>query len=223
MVQRILKPENKLVIFADYREKNNPVIGYLEGLGALVKPLSLKVGDFICSERVCVERKTGEDFVSSIIDGRLFQQTEELKDNFSKPILLIEGDYFRGGMNENAIKAALASIVLDYDIPIIMTGHEEETARIIFCLAKREQMVAKIGVGIKGKKKPKNIKELQEHIISGLPGVSVVLSKRILRKFKTIKEFADAEESEILKVDGIGKVLAKKLHKILNEKYGGNA
>jgi len=223
MVQRILKPENKLVIFADYREKNNPVIGYLEGLGALVKPLSLKVGDFICSERVCVERKTGEDFISSITDGRLFQQTEELKDNFSKPILLIEGYYFRGGMNENAIKAALASIVLDYDIPIIMTCHEEETARTIFCLAKREQMVSKIGVGIKGKKKPKDIKELQEHIISGLPGVSVVLSKRILRKFKTIKEFADADETEILKVDGIGKVLAKKLHKILNEKYGGNA
>ena len=39
----------------------------------------------------------------------------------------------------------------------------------------------------------------------------------------TIKNFADAEETEILKIDGIGKVLAKKLHKILNEKYGGNA
>jgi len=158
-----------------------------------------------------------------VIDRRLFQQAEELKDNFSKPILLIEGDYFQGGMNENAIKAALASIVLDFDIPIIMTKHEEGTARTIYWLAKREQIISKKGIGIKGKKKPKDIKRLQEHVISSLPGVSVVLSKRILEKFKTIKNFAKAKESEIIKVDGIGKVLAKRLHKLLNEEYGGKA
>jgi len=223
MVQRILKPENKIVIMVDFREEKCSVTDHLKDLGVLVKPLPLKVGDFICSDRVCVERKTGEDFISSIADRRLFQQAEELKDNFSKPILLIEGDYFQGGMNENAIKAALASIVLDFDIPIIMTKHEEGTARTIYWLAKREQIISKKGIGIKGKKKPKDIKRLQEHVISSLPGVSVVLSKRILEKFKTIKNFAKAKESEIIKVDGIGKVLAKRLHKLLNEEYGGKA
>jgi len=222
MVQRILKPENKIVIMVDSRE-SSPVTDHLKTLGVLVKPLPLKVGDFICSDRVCVERKTGEDFISSITDGRLFQQAEELKDNFSKPILLIEGDYFQGGMNENAIKAALSSIVLDYDIPLIMTKNEEETARTIYWLAKREQMISKVGIGIKGKKKPKDIKRLQEHVISSLPGVSVILSKRILKEFKTIKKIANAKESEILRVDGIGKVLAKRLHRLLNEEYGGKA
>jgi Fanconi anemia group M protein len=223
MIQRILKPKDKPVIIADCRESKCSVKDYLEDLGAMVKVLPLKVGDFICSERVCVERKTGNDFISSIIDGRLFQQAEELKDNFTKPIILVEGDYYTGGMNENAIKSALASIILDYDIPVIMTKDEEETARTIFWLAKREQMISKVGVGIKGKKKPKRLKDLQEHVISGLPGVSVVLSKRILRKFKTIKNFAKAKESEIMEVNGIGKVLAKRLYRLLNEEYGGNA
>ncbi|MDI6826219.1 MAG: ERCC4 domain-containing protein [Candidatus Aenigmarchaeota archaeon] len=223
MIQRILKPKDKPVIITDIRENKCSVKSYLEDLGAVVKVIPLKVGDYICSERVCLEKKTANDFISSIVDGRLFQQAEELKDNFSKPIILVEGNYYPGGMNENAIKAALATIILNYEIPIIMTRDEEETARTIFWLAKREQMVSKRGIGIKGEKKPKKLKDLQEHFISGLPGISVVLSKRILEKFKTIRNFANAEESELSKVKGIGKTLAKRLHKLLNEEYGGNA
>jgi Fanconi anemia group M protein len=222
-MQTILKPDGKPIVIADFRENNSSVKDYLQDFGALVKLLSLKVGDFICSDRVCVERKTSEDFAASIIDGRLFQQAEELKENFSKPVIIVEGNCFRENMNENAIKSALASIVLDYEIPVITTRNELETARTIFWLAKREQMVSKRGIGIKGGKKPKKIEDLQEHIVAGLPGVSTVLSKRILEKFKTIKNFMNAEESELSKVKGIGKVLAKRLHKIINEKYGGNA
>jgi len=221
MIQRILKPKDKPVIITDVRENKCSVKGYLEDLGAMVKVLPLKVGDFICSERVCVERKTGDDFISSIVDGRLFEQAKELKDNFDKPIILVEGDYYAGGMNENAIKATLASIVLNYEIPVIMTKDEKETARTILWLAKREQITSGIEVGIKGRKKPKKLEDLQEHVISGLPGVSVVLSKRILRRFKTIKNLANAKESELIEVDGVGKALAKRLHELLNKEYGG--
>jgi Fanconi anemia group M protein len=223
MIQRILKLKDKPVVITDSRENKCSVNDYLENLGAIVKTLPLKVGDFICSERVCVERKTGDDFISSIVDGRLFQQAEELKDNFAKPIILVEGEYYAGGMNENAIKAALASIVLNYEIPVIMTKDEKETARTILWLAKKEQIASNIEMGIKGKKKPKKMKDLQEYVISGLPGVSEILSKRILRKFKTIKKLANASEKELREVDGIGKVLAERLHKLLNEKYGGKA
>ena len=223
MIQRILKPKDKPVVITDSRESKCSVKKYLEGLGAVVKTLPLKVGDFICSERVCVERKTGDDFISSIVDGRLFQQAEELKNNFTKPIILVEGNYYAGGMNESAIKSALASIILNYEIPIIMTKDEGETARTIFWLAKREQIISNVGMGIKGKKKPKRLKDLQEHVISGLPGVSVVLSRRLLRKFKTIKNLANAKEKELLEVDGVGKVLAKRLHELLNKEYGGKS
>jgi len=219
MIQKILKPIDQVVIFVDFREKKTSIIDTIEEMGAKVKLISLKVGDYIVSDRVCVERKFSEDFINSIIDGRLFKQAEELKDNFEKPILIIEGNYFRETMNQNAIKAAIASIILDYEIPIIMTRDEEETARTIFWLAKREQRETKRPVGIKGKKKPKNLKDLQENILSSFPGVSVVLSKRILKQFKTIRDFANAEESDLIKIDGIGKILAKRLCKVLREKY----
>jgi Fanconi anemia group M protein len=222
MVQRTLKPEDKVLIFVDYREENK-ITEYVKDMGALIKPIPLKVGDYLCSDRVCVERKTGDDFISSITDGRLFEQAKELRENFSKPIFLIEGNCLKERINENALKSALASIILDYEIPVVMTRNEEESARMIFWLAKREQTITKIGVGISGKKKPKGIKELQEYFISGLPGVSTVLSKRILKEFKSIKNFGDAKENDMSKVKGVGKNLAKSLYKILNEEYGGNA
>jgi Fanconi anemia group M protein len=222
MVQRTLKPEDKVLIFVDYREETR-ITEYVKDMGALIKSIPLKVGDYLCSDRVCVERKTDDDFISSITDGRLFEQAKELKENFSKPIFLIEGNYFKERINENALRSALASIILDYEIPVVMTRNEEESARTIFWLAKREQTITKIGIGISGKKKPKEVKELQEYFISGLPGVSTVLSKRVLKEFKSIKSFANAKENEISKVKGIGKSLAKNLYKILNEEYGGNA
>lgn len=219
MIQHILKPKNKVVVFADFRENASNTKNVIEEMGGIVKETALKVGDYICSDRVCVERKTSDDFINSIIDGRLFQQLEELRDNFTKPIIIIEGNNFRESMNENAIKAALASIILDYEIPIIMTKDEEDTAKTIYWLSKKEQIESERPIGIKGKKKPKDIKKLQEHIISGFPGVSTKISKRILEKFGNIKNFANTTEGELVKIDGIGKVLANKLHKLVNEKY----
>jgi Fanconi anemia group M protein len=219
MIQHILKPKDQVVIFADFREEASNIKNLIEELGGIVKKTSLKVGDYICSDRVCVERKTANDFINSIIDGRLFQQLEELRDNFTKPILIIEGNNFRESMNNNAIKAAMASIILDYEIPIIMTKDEDDTAKTIFWLSKREQVESERPIGIKGKKKPKDIKKLQEHIISGFPGISTKISKRILKEFKTIKNFSNVTEEELVKIDGIGKVLAKKLNKLINEKY----
>lgn len=222
MIQKVLKPEDKVLIFVDYREESCNITEYLREMDVMVKPLPLKIGDYLCSDRVCVERKTANDFISSIVDGRLFQQAKELKENFSKPIILVEGNYSVSRINENAVKAALATLLLDYEIPIVMTKHEKESASVIFWLAKREQSIKKRGIEIKGGKKPKGIKELQEHFISSLPGVSTVLSKRILKEFKNIKKFVTAKENDMLKIKGIGKPVAKKLYKILNEEYEGD-
>jgi Fanconi anemia group M protein len=218
MGQYILKPKNQVVIFVDSREE--PIFQELIELsGGKAKQMNLKVGDYLCSDRLCIERKTADDFLNSLIDGRLFSQAEELTDNFEKPVIIIEGDNFRDAVNENAVKAALSTIILDYGISILPTKNEEDTAKTIYWLAKREQMDSKRPLIIKGRKKPKQIKKLQEYIISGFPGVSTKISKRILNEFKSIKNFSNVSEDKLIKIDGVGKVLAKKLHKILNENY----
>ena len=162
--------DKKIVIVADYREKS--VINYLKYYDCNVKKVNLMVGDFLASDRVCIERKKFQDFVNSIFDGRLFNQARELKKNFEKPIILIEGKKYFGNANKNSIRGAIASIAIDFSIPIVFTENEEDTAGLLFVIAKREQEDMKKNVSIRGKKNKKDIFEMQKYLVSGLPSIN---------------------------------------------------
>ena len=52
----------------------------------------LKVGDYIVSPESAIERKTIQDLLNSIYDGRLFVQCSQLTEHYVKPVLIIEGN-----------------------------------------------------------------------------------------------------------------------------------
>lgn len=218
-MQKILKPDNKIMVLIDDRESNN-VPFYLKEFGCRVNIQRLEVGDYIISDRTCIEKKSSEDFISSVINGRVFQQAEDMKRNFEKCFLIIEGKNMDGRITENALKAAIATLTLKYDVNVITTENEKETARLLYWMAKKEQEEFNRIVGIKGKKKPKEMEHMQEHFLSSLPGISTVLSKRLLEHFKNIKNLINADEDELAKVKGISKNHAKRLYEIFNKKRG---
>ena len=74
--------EEKVIIFADYREKGSGVIKELAESNVTLNLERLEYADYVLSSRCGVEIKTVEDFVDSIIDGRLLQQIKNLKNNF---------------------------------------------------------------------------------------------------------------------------------------------
>ena len=82
---------DEVSIIVDYREMRTNVVKKLYELGAKIESKNLAVGDFILSERVCVERKSVKDFLQSIIDNRLFEQVSNLVANFEKPLMIVEG------------------------------------------------------------------------------------------------------------------------------------
>ena len=214
--QMLLKSKEKVLVVCDYREKE--VIENLKKIGAFVDEMNLEVGDFVCSKRVVIERKEHSDFISSIIDGRIFDQAKALKENFEKPIILIEG-YSNREINENALKAALASLIVDYGISLISTKNATDTAKTIYWIARKEQEDEKQGVAFKVGKKPQDEKKMKEFIVSSIPGISTVLSKRLLEKFGSVEKVFTASEKELKSVKGIGEKLAKRIKKILSEKY----
>jgi Fanconi anemia group M protein len=216
--QKILKP-NKVCIFADYRERE--IVGQLKKLDLIVNEIDLEVGDFVLSDnRVVIERKSHSDFISSIIDGRLFEQAKTMKENFKNPIIIIEGSSNRQ-INENALKAAIASLLIDFNVSLLNTKNPSDTAKTIYWIAKKEQEENKHSVSFKVGKKPKEMGELQKRIVSSLPGINSVMSKRLLEHFETIEKVFTADEKELRKVKGVGKKLANKIKKILIEKYKG--
>lgn len=217
-----MENEEKIQIVIDSRELRSLVVRKLFELGVQIKTEPLEIGDFLLSDQVAVERKTVQDFLNSIIDGRLFEQLSQMSKQFPKPLLIVEGNqdiYSLRAMHPNAIRAAIASIAVDFRIPIIYSQSEEETALFLYTIAKREQIECKKSVKIRGEKKPLSDKFLQEYLVAGLPGVGIGIAKNLLRHFKTVEKVFTASEEELKAVEKIGQKKAEKIRQILTKEY----
>jgi ERCC4-related helicase len=216
------KEKEKLKIYADSREQGSTILKELVDLGINITTKTLPTADFIISSRVGIERKTIKDFVDSIIDKRLFNQLKNLKTNFEKPLIILEGEediYSIRNIRANSIRGMLATISISYGIPIIQTKNTKETAEMIKSITKREQIRKEKTFNLNLEKKPLTTKELQEYIVSSLPTVGPTLAKSLLRKFKTIKNIINTNSDQLEKVEKLGKKKAKIIQEILNEFY----
>jgi len=216
MEKQLSLPYDKIQVYADYREQE--IIEILNRLGIKVNVVNLEVGDFVVGE-FGIERKSFGDFISSIIDSRIFEQAKKLLESYEKRLLIVEGNGDVERINENSYFAAL-TFLISKGINVVFSRNKIETAKIIYWLAKKEK--SNDFSGFKIPKKKKELKEIQEMIIASFPGISSILSKRILKKFKTIKNFVLASELELRKVDGIGEKLSKKIKKIIETEYEGD-
>jgi ERCC4-type nuclease len=220
--QKVL-PDEKVTVLADSREDKSSVIRFLEELGVNVRSIQLKVGDYIVSDRIGIERKRIPDLLQSVTDQRLFRQLEELADSYEKPLLILEGSpetLFTGrNMHPNSIRGALASITVDYSVPILWTPDSRETAAQIHRIAYREQFKSGRELQIRAKQRCPTHARYQEFMVSGLPQVSSKLSKRLLKEFKTPKRVFSAKPERLMRVDGIGKEKAKRIWEALNREY----
>ena len=203
----------------DYREKNSLIPSELINLGLEIEFRNLKVADYII-KGVAIERKTVSDFVSSMINRRLLKQLEELG-QYKKRLLIIEGideqelytdSEDRTGMHPNSIRGFLLSILLKYKVPIIFTKNYEDTAKFLSVLSKRKPNELPLNV----KKRNLNKKEQKQFRMEGFPGIGPKTAKKLLKKFKTIKNIINASEKELKEI--IGKK-AEIMKKIIEDKY----
>ncbi len=191
-------------------------------MGVQIEAKRLPVGDFLLSKDVCIEKKTVSDFLQSLMDNRLFEQSKNMVSNFEKPIIILEGIddiYTERKIHPNAIRGAICSLSVDYKIPIIESSGEEETAIFLHMIAEREQIGKNKLVKLRGERKPLNKKEIKEYVVSSFPGVGRQTAQNILKHFKTIKKFINFEKKEKKKVKNVGSKTIKRIKKILEEEY----
>ncbi len=205
-------------IIVDNRERNFLLIEKLSELAEL-EFSALPVGDYILSDRICVERKSVTDFENSIMNGRVFDQVERLKESFPKPLLILEGDGSEYRLSSNVILGAMLKLYIDYDTQVILSANEDETAEILYMIAKREQENKERLPRIAGMKRAYSEEEWQRLVLASLPGVGPKIAEEMLRRFKSIKNVANASIEELMHVDKIGKKKATKIYEILNLEY----
>jgi Fanconi anemia group M protein len=64
-----------------------------------------------------------------------------------------------------------------------------------------------------------SLKERQQFIIEGLPGVSATLAQRLLDHFGSVEAVMKASEKELCKVKGIGGTIAKEIIEVVKGGY----
>jgi len=209
---------SKVLIFVDTRESS--IIEYFKQYDCILQKKMLIQGDFVVSDRVVIEKKTVKDFIQSITDKRLFQQLKDMKDNFEKPLLIIEGEEpLYGYLHPNTIRGALAAVTVDLGIPILWTRDLADTAGLVYWIAKREQIDEKRENVLRNKRTPETIEEQQEYLIASLPDISIVRSKALLKHFKSPQNVFNASTKELQEVRGIGEKIAEKIKKVIENQY----
>jgi Fanconi anemia group M protein len=216
---RFQENNDKVIIICDNRETKSPIVRKLSLMEVEIKLEQLPVADYIISETSGIERKAAQDFTDSIKDGRLFKELFELKKSFEQPILILEGDLFTSTINENALYGAISSIILNLGIYIYRTADTNETAFIIYHLAKKAQATTKGDFKIRFEKKPLENSELLEFIVAGIPGINALRAKNLLMKFKSLQKIFSAEIDELMKIDKIGKKIADEIFRISRYEY----
>ncbi|MFB3113333.1 MAG: ERCC4 domain-containing protein [Nitrosopumilaceae archaeon] len=210
---------DKLRIVVDERERKSGIPDLLRAVGINIEMKTLPVGDYIVAPETVVERKSIKDLISSVFDGRLFDQCNRLKENFQFPIILMEGNMDEiNEITENPLifYGAVSSIALDFKIPVIATPSADHTAKLLVSLCSRKDLPK--GPFLKKIKKSNDIQKQQLVALSSLPGIGEKLAIRMLKKFGSPLKAFNASSTELAKVQGLGNARAKKIKKMLEIK-----
>jgi len=180
-----MKLEN-LRIIVDEREQKSGIPELLRSVGLNVEMKTLPIGDYIVAPETVVERKSIRDLMSSVFDGRLFDQCSRLKEHFAFPIILVEGNVDEiEDITDNPLifYGALSTVAIDFKIPIIPTPNATHTAKLLVSMCSRKDVPK--GPYLKKIKKSSDLQKQQLSVLCSFPGIGEKFAVRMLEKFGT--------------------------------------
>lgn len=213
-----------MIIQADVGENHSGIPAILENeYGIKVIPLKLNIGDYIIDSKTVVERKTAVDFGQSIIDGRLFKQAAIMKKFFERPLMIVEGDIESLShtihIHPHAVKGALVSTALAWQISVLFSQDAQKTALLLWLIS-AQQIKSLTQLSYRPGRQPKRLSQRQLYILQGLPGVGPKVARRLIDHFKSVEAVVTAPKEELIKIHGLGQKKARKIREILTADCG---
>ncbi|KAI8870553.1 hypothetical protein GQ42DRAFT_122126 [Ramicandelaber brevisporus] len=128
-----------------------PALLHMEGRFQVI-PRTLRVGDYILTPDICVERKSLPDLIASLQSGHLYDQCTAMCRYYRTPVLLIEFDHrkefglrgfsevIRGEISENDLTSRLCMLMLSFpQLRILWSAMPSETV-VLFEYLKRDKL-----------------------------------------------------------------------------------
>jgi Fanconi anemia group M protein len=191
--------------------------------GVTTRLETLEVGDYVLSDRVVVERKSVEDFLDTLVGGdrSMFEQVGAAARHYARPVVIVEGEdlYGRRNVHPNAIRGALASLAVDFGASVLRTGDADDTADLLYTIARREQEDADRSVSVHGGKGGRTLAEQQEYVVGSIAEVGPVTARSLLAHLGSVEAVMTADREALLEVSGVGEVTADRIREVVGSEY----
>ena len=177
-------------------------------------------------DKIIVERKTLNDFLTSIKTGRIFQQAYRIAQTGKNGLIILEGDKTMVDsslMSRKAVQGALIHLTVFIGIPVIRSLNIQETATLLIDILNqskqqelpRQKHIISVSPGIQINKKQRQ----KLFLLQNLPGIGTKKGLSLLKTFSTIENILNASPADLTKVRGIGNKLAERIIAILHEPF----
>jgi len=175
----------------------------------------LEIGDVQCGN-IVIERKEANDFIGSIMDGRLKEQARKMNLGFEYRYIIIEGNPFKTGsaISEVAIIGKMTSLLIKHRINLLFVESPLQFVEACYSIVKKHQEENIFDPSFKPSTIPKKSDEdILTMMLMQIQGISFDKAKSISNLYanslKCLVENANVKE--ITSIDGIGKVLANRI------------
>lgn len=234
------KPADAVVL--DDRERASSLDIFVERICGFAPRIErLQAGDILIGRRVLIERKTVADFAASVVDGRLFSQIAALRSLPFQIVVILEGEMTpqeSRGVSAAAFRNAMASVMIDWQVPVIRSRSIEDTARWVLSILQRQQKgndlpdwrwVTPTGQRrkpdevmvrpLRAKTAPALSQRAQAiAMLSQVDGLGETKAKNLLARFGSVSAVLAATPKELEMVEGIGRTLSGKIYAVLHSK-----
>lgn len=210
------------VIIDSREQKRIPIAKeYYESQGLNVSIEELSTGDYLFDNKVVMEFKTFGDFFASITDGRLWNETQKQMENYKIHFLVLHGtnrDYQEAikyiGLEDKMITGAIARL-LTYTKIIRGTGTINETFELMRITAEKclDDKTLTRQFGTKSINPAFNVLAYCVDDIKGERAKAIVNHLNL----NTIQDVVNLKYDDLIKVHGIGDVLANKILEAIGE------
>ena len=204
-------------IIIDSREQNriNHAKNYYETQGHEVSVQELPTGDYVFDDQVVMEFKTWPDFISSITDGRLWNESQKQMENYDIHFVVLHGtnrDYTdalkHAGIEEKHINGAIARL-LTYTKIIRGTYTLTDTFELMKTTAEKcldDKTIVK-------QFDTKSVNPAFNFLAYCVDDIKGERAKSIVNylHLKTLKDLMKLDNAKLTSVPGIGDILAGKI------------
>lgn len=220
-----------VIVDSNEASKAEKLMEELKRLGIKVAVAKLEVGDYFIpygneGTGILIERKKDEDFINSILDSRIWRQAQSLSDlareSGLSPVIVIEGDLWETTKSREisplALVRAIDEVAIELKVPVIYTSSLELTASWIAAKVKSIKRE-----GGEGKFLPyvrRKTASDREKILNALAVITgYETAKKLLERYGSLSKVVSLTLEQLMSVEGIGEIRAKKLYRLFNANY----